>query len=226
MQNTTTAQAGHNAGSHSANLNDQLIDEPVSELAPGEWEDELGRIWHEKLQPRPHTQRRPDQAVIEDEFELAALEALNALPTEAPALKLLKVPANASRYDKSFSAARNTRAEFTQAMQIFGPADARTIALSSALAEAEARFEREKKRATDDTARRQDAIDAWRMTDDGREQYNERRRIQRRKVRATPNADLAGLTADEKAEHVRKRERQKKAAQRAKAKAAKMAVVV
>jgi len=76
----------------------------------------------------------------------------------------------------------------------------RLAVLAPLIDRAQARFEREGKRALDDTYRKRRGIDDWRASD-GREEYN----VKRRKVRQHPNADLSIMTADQKAQYERDR---------------------
>ncbi|WP_156113574.1 hypothetical protein [Paracoccus sanguinis] len=59
-------------------------------------------------------------------------------------------------------------------------------------------------------------IDAWYQTPEGRRYRN----AKRRKVRTAPNADLSGMTEDEKAEHKRRQAAERMKKMRAKKKAA------
>lgn len=68
------------------------------------------------------------------------------------------------------------------------------------IAKAQERFEREGQRAKDDTYRKRRSIDAYRAGD-GREEYN----AKRRKVRHHENADLSGMTAEQKAQYEKDR---------------------
>ncbi len=66
----------------------------------------------------------------------------------------------------------------------------------------------------DETVQERDRIDVWRAGE-GREFYN----ASRRTVRASPNADLSGMTAEEKAAHEREQARLRKQRSRERAKA-------
>ena len=76
----------------------------------------------------------------------------------------------------------------------------RLVALGPLIQKAQERFDRESERAKDDKWRQRRAINEWRR-DEGREEYN----ATRRKVRLFPNADLSGLTPEEKAQVERDR---------------------
>lgn len=62
-------------------------------------------------------------------------------------------------------------------------------------------YARENQRAADDLWRLRRAIDDWRATEDGRQQWNQ----SRRKVRVNPNSDLSALTPEQKQQHARDR---------------------
>jgi len=79
------------------------------------------------------------------------------------------------------------------------PESQRRIAeLDYQIKKAEDRFEKEKKRGTDDSWRRRRDIDDWR-SQDGRELRN----ASRRKVRSKPNEDLSHLSPEQKEERKR-----------------------
>ena len=68
----------------------------------------------------------------------------------------------------------------------------RLAVLAPLIDKAQARFEREGKRALDDTYRKRRGIDEWRAGE-GREEYNAKRRD-----RPEPNADLSALSPEQK----------------------------
>lgn len=68
----------------------------------------------------------------------------------------------------------------------------RLAVLAPLIDKAQARFDREGKRALDDTYRKRRGIDEWRAGE-GREEYNAKRRD-----RPEPNADLTALTPEQK----------------------------
>lgn len=79
--------------------------------------------------------------------------------------------------------------------------DAKRLAvLAPLIQKAQERFDREGDRAKNDVWRQRRAVDDWRR-DEGREEYN----AKRRKVRHHPNADLSNLTPEEKAQVERDR---------------------
>lgn len=85
------------------------------------------------------------------------------------------------------------RRDAIQSKGELGDRDRQTLAaLAPLIDKAQARFEREGKRALDETYRKRRGIDDWRAGD-GREEYNAKRRD-----RGEPNADLSELTPDQK----------------------------
>ena len=76
----------------------------------------------------------------------------------------------------------------------------RLAVLAPLIDKAQSRFDREGKRALDDTYRKRRGIDDWRAGD-GRDEYN----AKRRKVREHANADLSDMTDDQKAQYERDR---------------------
>ena len=192
-----------------------------SGLAADEWEDEDGRIWNVKVRDRP------DATPIAANTPNAPLQPPadppgGDLASEKPTNRLVVRP-DASRYDKAFVKARNARADFKEALELYGPADPRTVALADITRKSEDAFEKVRKQANTDNGRRWMAIDANRKTPDGREDYNNKRRPKRRKVRSAPNRDLSHLTPEQKREEKKQRDRERIAKQRAEAKAKKLA---
>ena len=158
-------------------------DEFTLPLRSGEWEDEQGRIWDQSTHPKPHT---------------------------AAKWVATTTPAPMTRYDRAFIADKNARQAFQEALESFGAFDPRTTDASAKAAICARRFKNEKVRGQQEASRRQDAIDLYRQTLEGREAYN----AARRKTRAVPNANRAAMSDAERLEHNRRMEREKKRRQR------------
>ncbi len=88
--------------------------------------------------------------------------------------------------------------ESLSSIENLSPDEVRLLAVvERQLAEARQRYALENKRAADDVFRRNEAIDEWRASEEGRLVYN----AMRRTVRDKPNADLKGMTEAEKEQH-------------------------
>lgn len=76
--------------------------------------------------------------------------------------------------------------------ELTGEDQTRLAVLTPLIDKAQARFDRETQRALDDVYRKRRGVDDWRAGE-GREEYNAKRR-----ARDEPNADLSGLTPEQK----------------------------
>jgi hypothetical protein len=110
-----------------------------------------------------------------------------------------------TRYERALFRRREAEREYAA-----NPCEDTQAKLEVALQEA-----REALRASgDETVRKWDRIEQWRAGD-GRETYN----ASRRTVRVNPNADLSGMTDEQKAAHKREQARRRKQLSRERAKA-------
>ena len=112
-------------------------------------------------------------------------------------------PVKLTAYDRRRNELRELEAkrDAIQTKTELTPEDQTRLAVLAPLIDkAQARFEREGKRALDDTYRKRRGIDDWRAGA-GRDEYN----AKRRKVRQHQNADLAEMTDDQKAQYERDR---------------------
>lgn len=123
----------------------------------------------------------------------------------------------ASRYDRAVFQRVDAQRSLEHALDRHVP-DALPVRAARLKLDAAWQAQREALAASDDpTTQERDRIDSWRK--DCAPEYN----ASRRTVRTAPNADLSRMNAEEKAAHVRERERLKKQRQRAAAHAAKAA---
>lgn len=112
-------------------------------------------------------------------------------------------PVKLTAYDRRRNELRELEAkrDAIQSKAELTPEDQTRLAVLAPLIDkAEARFEREGKRALDDTFRKRRGIDDWRAGT-GRDEYN----AKRRKVRQHENADLSEMTAAQKVQYERDR---------------------
>ncbi|WP_299507203.1 hypothetical protein [Cypionkella sp.] len=107
-----------------------------------------------------------------------------------------------TRYDKAHQKVRTAEAkcDAMRALPNLTPRQRQQLGVYERdLVKAQAAFSKEMARGMTDEGRKQDRLDAYRKTPEGREIYN----TSRRKNRATANADLSGMTTEEKAAHKR-----------------------
>lgn len=158
---------------------DLIVDECETPLRDTEWQDREGRIWDVKVRPRPVEPATPSTESY-------------APPAPQPSAQQPQ-----SRYDRAFVAKREAQTAFEGCLRDHGLADPRTTHAADALAKSRVRFDKEEARGKKDMSRLQDAIDLYRQTPEGREEYN----AKRRQKRSAPNADLSGKTTDQKKAH-------------------------
>lgn len=111
-----------------------------------------------------------------------------------------------TRYDKVLQKLRTAEAKRDAWLALPSLTDLQRLQLrhcEQEVVKAQAAFSKETARGKTDEGRKQDRLDAYRKTPEGREIYN----TSRRKKRATANADLSGLTPEEKAAHKREQTR-------------------
>lgn len=109
---------------------------------------------------------------------------------------VIREPVKLTAYDKKLAALRDLEAKRERLLAVPDPTDAdrrMLVSLGPLIEDAQKCFDDEKKRGIDDAWRRRRAIDDWRAGE-GNDEY----KASRRTVRAKPNADLSGWTADEK----------------------------
>lgn len=170
-------------------------------LGDTEWQDREGRIWDVKVRPR----------LVEP--------VTHSAESYAPPAPQPLAPHPQSRYDRAFVANKEAQKVFEECLRDHGPADPKTTGAAVTLAKSRVRLDKEKARGKQDVSRLQDAIDLYRQTPEGREEYNAKRRQQR----SAPNADLSDRTPDQRKEHKNAQAAARMRAKREKDRAAKLA---
>lgn len=155
---------------------------------------------------RTRSQRNPAYSVCENNMTQPAQTYKGSLWTDdddaeiSPAVMIRDVVL--TRYDRRREAVRTAQAKCEAMRALPNPTDTDRLRLAvyeRDLVKAQAAFSRETARGKTDEGRKQDRLDLYRKTPEGREIYN----TSRRKNRATANADLSGMTPEEKAAHKR-----------------------
>lgn len=118
--------------------------------------------------------------------------------------EVIREPVKLTKLDKARIKLRSLedKRDELQAKANLTSSECRRLAmLDVQISSAQNSYARENQRAADDLWRLRRAIDDWRATEDGRQQWNQ----SRRKVRINPNSDLSGLTPEQKQQHARDR---------------------
>lgn len=140
-------------------------------------------------------------------------EELEAIRADHPATPI--VHGYTSRYDRQFK----KRAPLEQELATLTPEEPRYHKVMAELAEVNRRIKIELERSTDDTYRKLERIDEYKLTI-GKDERNASRRDRPEANVMTPKEVLAAETPDEKVKRLRERKKETQALRRAKKKAA------
>ena len=139
-------------------------------------------------------------------------EELEAIRADHPATPI--VHGYTSRYDRQFK----KRAPLEQELATLTPEEPRYHEVMAELAEVNRRIKIELERSTDDTYRKRERIDEYKLTI-GKDERNASRRDRPEANVMTPKEVLAAETPDEKVKRLRERKKETQALRRAKKKA-------
>lgn len=115
-----------------------------------------------------------------------------------------------TRYDRAFLNRLAAERELAETIQRYGEGDTRTNVARQELEAAQIAQSKALRDASDPKVQERERIDLWRQSDEGREAYNAGRRD-----RQSANADLSGMTAEQKAARKRQQAAERKRRQRA-----------